>query len=218
MENSVNETTDANSDKNDNEIVKTKPLLEIKPYDQSLIEKNNITQKSLPLIPSLKDQVGNIVKLAPQTKELIKKEKTLVLRFNNDVIEKFKTGEFHLMKSKNSLNEYLPIAVDGKHKIRAHGRLGVKEIKKINPTQVKNLALGAMTVITAQEHLDRINKQLVKLDEKVDILVRNISQEKRGNIQGNIKYLKTLMPDILQDSFEFKSSNYNMIESICGVR
>ncbi len=190
------------------------PICEIIPYNQFNIDEYKSSSKSLKLTDTLKRQVENIIKLAPNTKDIIKNEKQVVIQFNKDIMQKFKTGELQLMKKKNSLNEFRTIAVDGKNKIRAHGWEEIKEIKKINPAQLANLAFGAMTIITAQEHLDKINKQLSKMDGKVDQLVRHISQEKRGGIQGNIKYLKTIMPDIQAGSYGFESENYNSIERI----
>jgi hypothetical protein len=62
--------------------------------------------------------------------------------------------------------------------------------------QLANAALGVLTIITAQEHLDRINKQLTKIDGKIDMLLRQYNNDKIGKIQGSIHYLKSILSDL----------------------
>jgi hypothetical protein len=53
-----------------------------------------------------------------------------------------------------------------------------------------------MSIITAQEYLDRINQQLGKLDRKVDTILRNYKNDKFGLSRGNIDYLMSIFPQL----------------------
>lgn len=154
------------------------------------------TPKPMVLSGKLKTGIDNIIKLTPGASDIIKIEKKVVVNFSEDVLNKLKTGELKLMKQKGSLDTFRTIAVDQNNIIRKHGSIEIKDFKKVNPTQLANAALGIMTVITAQEHLDKINKQLTLIDRKIDTLIRANQNERIGKTQGNIRYLKSILPEI----------------------
>ncbi|RST72489.1 hypothetical protein D4T97_015620 [Siminovitchia acidinfaciens] len=178
----------------------------------------------LTLTDNLKSHIGEVIKISPSAKDIVKSEKKVIVKFSEEVLEKIKSGELSIMKKKGSADQFRPIAIDNKNKINKHGWLEIKDIKKVNPAQLSNAVLGVMTVITAQEHLDKINKQLTVIDQKIDTLIRQYNNDKFGKIQGNIRYLKSILPSILnQDEKlqaylikieDFSSTSYNEIESV----
>ncbi|WP_174615174.1 hypothetical protein [Virgibacillus ihumii] len=168
---------------------------------------------SIKITDGLNEQINNIISLTPQAKEIVQKDKEIIIHFKNDVINKIKSGELKVMKKGNSLNEFRPLAVDGNNKIRGQGWIELKDAKKLNPTQLANVALGAMTVITAQEHLESINKQLTKIDSKVNMLLKHLSYEKIGKIEGSLRYLRTILSEV-QENSKFQSVHYNRVENI----
>lgn len=180
--------------------------------------------ESLTLTEHLKSHIGDVIRFSPNAKDIIKSEKKVIVKFSEEVLEKIKSGELSIMKKKDSADQLRAIAVDNKHKIKNHGWLEIKDIKKVNPAQLANAVLGVMTVITAQEHLDKINKQLTVIDQKIDTLMRQYNNDKFGNIQGNIRYLKSILPSILRQDEklpiylikieDISSASYNEIESV----
>lgn len=154
--------------------------------------------RSEPLIATkgLKDQVSNIIKLSPHAKNLIQKEQRIIIKFSEEALAKLTSGELRIMKAKGSVDQFRALAVDHQHRIRHHGKFEIQDIKKINPAQLANLALGVATMVTAQEHLDRINQQLTSLNQKVDTLIRQSKNDKAGIIKGHIRYLLSILPSI----------------------
>ncbi|WP_043931094.1 hypothetical protein [Bacillus sp. EB01] len=175
--------------------VSTQKFWEISSYSPNAIELYK-SEKPLVLNDNLRTHIDRIVKLSPNAKDIVKSEKRVVVKFSDEVFEKIKSGEYKIMKKKGSPSELRSIVVDQKNRIREHGWVGLQESKKINPMQLANVAFGALTVITAQEHLDRINKQLITIDRKIDKLLNNYHYEMLGKVQGNIRYLKSLLPEI----------------------
>ncbi|WP_257351451.1 hypothetical protein [Pseudalkalibacillus decolorationis] len=179
---------------------------------------------SLILTDQLKSHIGDVIRLSPSAKDIVKSEKKVIVKFSEEVLEKIKSGELSIMKKKGSADQFRAIAVDKKNKIKNQGWLEIKDIKKVNPAQLANAVLGVMTVITAQEHLDKINKQLTDIDRKIDTLIRQNNNDKFGKIQGNIRYIKSILPSIhnkdekLQTYLikieDFSSTSYNEIESV----
>lgn len=180
--------------------------------------------ESLTLTEHLKSHIGDVIRFSPNAKDIVKSEKKVIVKFSEEVLEKIKSGELSIMKKKGSADQFRAIAVDNKHKIKNHGWLEIKDIKKVNPAQLANAVFGVMTVITAQEHLDKINKQLNVIDQKIDTLIRQYNNDKFGNIQGNIRYLKSILPSILRQDEklpiylikieDISSASYNEIESV----
>ncbi|WP_029332290.1 hypothetical protein [Exiguobacterium oxidotolerans] len=154
--------------------------------------------RSEPIIATkgLKDQVSNIIKLSPHAKNLIQKEQRIIIKFSEEALAKLTSGELRIMKAKGSVDQFRALAVDHQHRIRHHGKFEIQDIKKINPAQLANLALGVATMVTAQEHLDRINQQLTSLNQKVDTLIRQSKNDKAGIIKGHIRYLLSILPSI----------------------
>lgn len=113
--------------------------------------------ESLTLTEHLKSHIGDVIRFSPNAKDIVKSEKKVIVKFSEEVLEKIKSGELSIMKKKGSADQFRAIAVDNKHKIKNHGWLEIKDIKKVNPAQLANAVFGVMTVITAQEHLDKIN-------------------------------------------------------------
>lgn len=180
--------------------------------------------ESLALTNQLKTHIGDIIRLSPSAKDIVKSEKKVIVKFSEEVLEKIKTGDLTIMKKKGSADQFRAIAVDNKNTIKSHGWLEIKDIKKVNPAQLANAVFGVMTVITAQEHLDKINKQLTVIDQKIDTLLRQYNNDKFGNIQGNIRYLKSILPSILNQDKKLQIylikvedislTSYNEIESV----
>ncbi|MFJ7638435.1 hypothetical protein [Peribacillus sp. NPDC097225] len=180
--------------------------------------------ESLTLTDHLKSHIGDVIRFSPNAKDIVKSEKKVIVKFSEEILEKVKSGELNVMKKKGSTDQFRAIAVDNKNKIKDHGWLEIKDIKKVNPAQLANAILGVMTVITAQEHLDRINKQLTIIDQKIDTLIRLYNNDKFGNIQGNIRYLKSILPSIINQDEKLQIyvikiedislTSYNEIESV----
>lgn len=197
-------------------------LWDIVPYNTTKIDSN--PGKSLALTEQLKDQIGNVVKLTPAALDLVRVEKKIVIKFNEEVMKKLRSGELALMAKKGSDNGLRTIAIDSQNKIRGNGWLEAVDVKKVNPAQLANLAFGVMTIVTSQEHLDRINKQLSTLNNKVESLLQKYNNDKFGFIYGNIRYLKSILPSILQQDHTSKtylnkiedisSESYTQLESV----
>lgn len=187
------------TDTNELESVEDSPTLvlpwEVKSYRSTDMHLYN-PPKSMKLTKSLKNRLDHIIELTPRAKSVVKSEKKIVVRFSEEVLNKIKTEELSIMRKKGSIDEFRTIAVDQNNKIRNHGWLEVKDIKKVNPAQLANVALGVMTVITAQAHLDKINQQLTVVDRKIETLLRFHQNGRIGKIQGNIRYLKSILSDI----------------------
>ena len=152
--------------------------------------------ETLPLTDTLKTNLSNVFKISSQAKDIVSTEKKVIVKFSDEIQKKLMSGELKVMKKKGTADQFRTIVVDSKHRIKGHGWVETKDIKKINPAQLGNAVFGVMTVITAQEHLDKINKQLNTIDQKIDTLIRQYNNEKIGNIQGNIRYLKSILPSI----------------------
>lgn len=190
----------------------TRPLLEIQSFNSPDV--GSYTQvESLPLTNSLKDNLGNVFKISSQAKDIVATEKKVIVKFSEEIQKKLMSGELKVMQKKGAPGQLRTIVVDGKHRIRGHGWVETKDIKKINPAQLGNAVFGVMTIITAQEHLDKINKQLNNIDKKIDTLIRQYNNDKVGNIQGNIRYLKSILPS-LQSTDEKLSIYLTKIEDI----
>lgn len=186
---------------------------EIKTYVPTTLQVYDPPQPVV-LTDYLRSHVENIIKISPNAKDMVQTERKVVIKFSEDVLKKFKTGELKLMKKKGTADKFRPIAVDRKNVIRKHGWLEVKDIKKLNPAQLANAVLGVMTVITAQEHLANINNQLKNMDKKINTIIRYYHNDKIGNIQGSIQYLKTILPDIMNTIGENEQVYLNKIEDI----
>lgn len=203
-------TTDVIS--NDAYLTEDQMPWEISTLNSSEIQSFN-PQKPLVLTDHLKSYVGEIIKSSPTASDLVRTEKKVIIKFNKEVMDKLNNGELKIMRKSGSLNKFRPIAIDNKQKIRAHGWTETKDIKKVNPAQLANIAFGVMTVVTSQEHLDRINKQLNTMNNKMDTLLRKYNNDKFGFTHGNIRYLKAIMPSIIaQDTLSNKY--FNKIEDI----
>jgi hypothetical protein len=213
---------------NDNQLVNEDSLPIELPWEVQSYKSTDLTlyrqPESLTLTEHLKSHIGDVIRFSPNAKDIVKSEKKVIVKFSEEVLEKIKSGELSIMKKKDSANQFRSIAVDNKNKIKNHGWLEIKDIKKVNPAQLANAVFGVMTVITAQEHLDKINKQLTVIDHKIDTLIRQYNNDKFGNIQGNIRYLKSILPSILRQDEKLQiylikiedisSASYNEIESV----
>lgn len=213
---------------NDKQLVNENSLPIELPWEVQSYKSTDLTlyhqPESLTLTEHLKSHIGDVIRFSPNAKDIIKSEQKVIVKFSEEVLEKVKSGELSIMKKKGSADQFRAIAVDNKNKIKNHGWLEIKDIKKVNPAQLANAVFGVMTVITAQEHLDKINKQLTLIDQKIDTLIRQYNNDKFGNIQGNIRYLKSILPSILRRDEklpiylikieDISSVSYNEIESV----
>ncbi|MBT2693537.1 hypothetical protein [Bacillus sp. ISL-55] len=210
------------------QLVNEDSLLTELPWEVQSFNSTDLTlyrkPESLILTDQLKSHIGEVIRFSPNAKDIVKSEKKVIVKFSEEVLEKIKSGELNIMKKQGTGDQFRAIAVDNKNRIKNHGWLEIKDLKKVNPAQLANAVLGVMTVITAQEHLEKINKQLTVIDQKIDTLIRQYNNDKFGKIQGNIRYLKSILPSILnQDEKlqtylikieDFSSTAYNEIESI----
>ena len=213
---------------NDKQLVNEDSLPTELPWEVQSYNSTDLTlyrkPKTLILTDPLKSHIGEVIKYSPNAKDIVKSERKVIVKFSEEVLEKIKLGELKIMKKQGSGDQFRVLAVDNKNRIKNHGWLEIRDIKKVNPAQLANAALGVMTVITAQEHLQKINKQLTVIDENIGTLIRQYNNDKFGNIQGNIRYLKSILPSIInQDEKlqtyiikieDFSSTAYNEIESI----
>lgn len=164
--------------------------------------------RKLHLSTPLMNSVHTLINAAPKAKELVKTHQQIIVKFKPEIMEKIRKGELTVMEAKNSTDKWRTMVVDKKKRIAGHGHVEIENIKKVNPAQLANAALGLMSVVTAQEYLDRIDQQLKKLDKKVDTIIRRNLNDKFGIARGSINYLMSLFPRILEiDQEEIK--NYN---------
>ncbi|MFA9557814.1 hypothetical protein ACERII_10955 [Evansella sp. AB-rgal1] len=119
-----------------------------------------------------------------------------------------------MMKTNGAANEFRAMVVDSKNKIRGHGSIGIKNVKKLNPAQLANVALGVMTIISAQEHLENINQKLNVIDDKVNTLLRYNRNDKLGRIQGAVRYLKSILLEIQKGDITNNHAYFAKIEDI----
>ena len=223
-----NKLNNKSKSSNDKELVSEDSLPIELPWEVQSYKSTDLTlyrqPESLTLTEHLKSHIGDVLRFSPNAKDIVKSEKKVIVKFSEEVLEKVKSGELSIMKKKGSADQFRAIAVDNKNIIKNHGWLEVKDIKKVNPAQLANAVFGVMTVITAQEHLDKINKQLTVIDQKIDTLIRQYNNDKFGNIQGNIRYLKSILPSILNQDEKLQIylikvedislTSYNEIESV----
>lgn len=197
---------------------------EIISYKKFDVQKSNNSPHSLALSNKLIDQIGNLMQVTNSANDLIRTDKKVIIKFTKEVTEKLKSGEYTLMNAKASSDQFRTIAVDGNSKIKGHGVVELKKIKQLNPAQLANVAFGVMTIVTSQEHLDRINQQLTSMDNKLDTLLRKFNNDKFGFINGSIRYYKSILPSIIdQDSFsttylmkveDISAEAYKQLESV----
>lgn len=214
----------------DNVTEATSPLVdeldtpwEIISYNKFDIQESR-SPHSLALSNKLIDQIGNLMQVTNSANDLIRTDKKVIIKFTKEITEKLKSGEYNLMNVKASSDKVRALAVDGSNKIKGHGIIELKKIKQVNPAQLANVAFGVMTIVTSQEHLDRINQQLTSLDNKLDTLLRKHNNDKFGFINGSIKYYKSILPSIIdQDSFsttylmkveDISAEAYKQLESV----
>ncbi|MFM9329080.1 hypothetical protein [Paenibacillus mesotrionivorans] len=170
--------------------IKTRPWIIEKANDTSL---SAYTQRNkLVLTEKLKDGLGGLLKLTPEAKQIITKESKLLFKFSDEISKGIDKGIYKQMMAKGSNNQYLGMAADNKGKIVGHGKQMNQDIKKINPAKLANVALGVMSVVTAQEYLDRINQQLLSIDRKVDTIYRHLKNQQYGISKGNLEHLKLI--------------------------
>lgn len=155
-----------------------------------------IQSKNVKLTPKLRDGLGGLLKLTPEVIEIIAKDSKMLFKFGDDIKRGIDAGIYKQMMVKGSTNQYLGLAKNQKGRIVGHGKLTKQEIKKINPAKLANAALGVMSIITSQEYLDRINQQLMNIDRKVDLIYRNLKNDKYGITKGNLEYLKSISAGI----------------------
>lgn len=198
------------------------------PWDIEVIERHQAVAanegEDLILTDDLKSYVAYMIDSSRAAGKVITKESKVSIQFKKDVLRQINAGELKLMKQKGSADQFWAIAVDKNNIIRHHGWTESKNVVKINPVQLANVVLGVMTVITSQEHLDKINQQLTTIDRKMDTLLRHYQNDKFGKIQGTTRYLKSILPSLLNEDpqsaaylvkvEDFSSRSYEELESI----
>ncbi|MGP4105489.1 hypothetical protein [Virgibacillus sp. L01] len=188
------------------------------PWEVKTVDSFNINEYEYPqLVPlnrNLKDNINNLVKLAPTATDILKTDKKVIIKFSKEILDKVNSGELTLMKTKGAANEFRTMVVDSKSKIRGHGAIEIKNAKRLNPAQLANVALGVMTIVSAQEHLENINQRLNIIDNKVNTLLRYNRNDKLGRIQGAIRYLKSILPDLQKGDITSNHAYFTKIEDI----
>lgn len=138
----------------------------------------------------LNSDISSLLQQAPNMKNLInKQETTYLLSFSEKTAQAIKEGKLELMQVKGKIGDVRAHAVNQKGRIVEQGMLKQSKIAKINPTQ---LAMGVLTTVTAQEHLQQIGNQLKKLNSGVNKILSAIDNKQIGNDKGNIDYLETI--------------------------
>jgi hypothetical protein len=168
-------------------------------------------EKSIVDTPELRSKLNTIIQTAPIIKKFIQSDSKLVLEFSEELTKQFKSHKLSLMKVKDSNDKFRAILVDSGNVARGHGELSMQKMSKLNPAKLANLALGVATVITAQEHLKEINKKLTNILSKVNDLIILISNDSLGKFEGNIQYLKSILPALTENIHNDSLSNYNTI-------
>lgn len=188
------------------------------PWEVKTVDSFNINEYERPqLVPlnrNLKDNINNLVKLAPTATDIVKTDKKIIIKFSKEILDKVNSGELTLMKTKGTANEFRTMVVDSKNKIRGHGSIEIKNAKRLNPAQLANVALGVMTIISAQEHLENINQRLNIIDNKVNTLLRYNRNDKLGRIQGAVRYIKSILPELKKGDITNNHAYFAKIEDI----
>lgn len=148
----------------------------------------------------LNNNISILLETLPKTARSIvrKQEKAYLLTFSEKTAQAINEGKLELMQVKHNLGGVRAQAINSKGRVVEQGILKPLDTNKINPTQ---LAMGVLTTVTAQEHLQQIGNQLKKINSNINKLIAAIDNKQIGNDKGNIDYLKTIFTSLNKDDF-----------------
>ncbi|TCI39137.1 hypothetical protein EVJ29_00420 [Exiguobacterium sp. SH4S7] len=134
----------------------------------------------------------------PAAIQSLGKKPTYELVFAPEVEAALKSGVYSLRKSKED-GYWRAIVVDGKNTIKAQANL-----KKVNPLQVRRIALDLATTVVAQEHLREIKQSLDKIETIVNKLVTMKLNEYHGQARSSFNYLDRVYVFLKTDTVDSK--------------
>lgn len=174
----------------DNQVIQSSAAHELVKQEQSAIvmpvvlehvaDKEEITIGA-DMAQLLKHMVQSIG--VPVVVQSLGKKPAYELVFSPEVETALKKGVYSLRKSKED-GYWRAIVGDGKNTIKAQANL-----KKVNPLQVRRIALDLATTVVAQEHLREIKQSLDKIETIVNKLVTMKLNEYHGQARSSFNYL-----------------------------
>lgn len=108
--------------------------------------------------------------------------------FSPEVAQGLRDGTLHMMKSRAVEGGIRAMAVDKAGTIRGQASL----VKGLNPASVAMGALQIMAVITAQQYLAVINRQLEQIQGGINNIKDWLTNEVRGRVRGNSDQLRRM--------------------------
>lgn len=108
--------------------------------------------------------------------------------FSPEVAQGLRDGTLHMMQSRAVDGGIRAMAVDADGVIRGQASL----VKGLNPASVAMGALQIMAVITAQQYLAVINRQLEQIQGGINNIKDWLTNEVRGRVRGNSDQLRRM--------------------------
>lgn len=115
-------------------------------------------------------------------------QRHLKMVFSPDIAQGLQDGTLHLMKSNAVDGGIRAMALDASGTIRGQASL----VKGLNPASVAMGALQIMAVITAQQYLAVINRQLAQIQGGINSVRDWLTNEVRGRVRGNSDQLRRM--------------------------
>jgi len=108
-------------------------------------------------------------------------QRQLKMVFSPEIAQGLQDGTLHMMKSNAVDGGIRAMALDASGTIRGQASL----VKGLNPASVAMGALQIMAVITAQQYLAVINRQLEQIQGGINSIRDWLTNEVRGRVRGN---------------------------------
>lgn len=115
-------------------------------------------------------------------------QRHLKMVFSPEIAQGLQDGTLHMMKSRAAEGGIRAMAVDMAGTIRGQASL----VKGLNPASVAMGALQIMAVITAQQYLAVINRQLEQIQGGINTIKDWLTNEVRGRLRGNSDQLRRM--------------------------
>ena len=115
-------------------------------------------------------------------------QRHLKMVFSPEIAQGLQDGTLHMMRSRAVEGGIRAMAVDSLGTIRGQASL----VKGLNPAAVAMGALQIMAVITAQQYLAVINRQLEQIQGGIQNIKDWLTNEVRGRVRGNSDQLRRM--------------------------
>lgn len=193
------------NDLKDNQVIPSNAAYELVKHEQSAtvmpVVLEHVADKEEIMIEAdmaqlLKHMVQSVG--VPAVVQSLGKKPAYELVFSPEVETALKKGVYSLKKSKED-GYWRALVVDGKSTIKAQANL-----KKVNPLQIRRIALDLATAVVAQEHLREIKQSLDKIETIVNKLVTMKINEYHGQARSSFNYLDRVYVFLKTDSVDSK--------------